>query len=60
MEYERYDTINNASDLSSFDFTSVGGKGSAHMRVIFTPTGLHNVFVLAFGCVTDNDDIDDQ
>lgn len=60
MEYERYDTINNTDDLSSFDFTSVGEKGPVHMRVTFTPTGLHNVFVLAFGCVTSDDDIDDR
>lgn len=59
MKYENYNAVNIADDLSSFDFMSSGKNGDIRKRIIFMPTHLPEVYVLAFGSITDNDEVDD-
>ncbi|HTI09789.1 MAG TPA: hypothetical protein VL832_14575 [Puia sp.] len=59
MKYENYDTVRIADDLSSFDFVSTGKNGDIPKRIIFMPTHLPEVFILAFGSITDNEEVDD-
>jgi hypothetical protein len=40
MNYESYNAVSTADDLSSFDFVSKGKKGEIRKRIIFMPTAL--------------------
>jgi hypothetical protein len=59
MKYENYDAVHIADDLSSFDFVSSGKNGDIPKRIIFMPTHMGEVYILAFGSITDNDEVDD-
>jgi hypothetical protein len=59
MNYESYNAVSTADDLSSFDFVSAGKKGEIRKRIIFMPTALSDVYALAFGNITENGEIDD-
>jgi hypothetical protein len=59
MKYENYDAVRIADDLSSFDFESSGKNGEIPKRIIFMPTELPEVYILAFGNITHNDELDD-
>lgn len=59
MRYEIYSDYVASGDLSVFEFTSVGIKGTINKRVAFIPTERQGVFNLAFGDVDENDEIDD-
>jgi hypothetical protein len=59
MNYESYNAVSTADDLSSFDFVSVGKKGEIRKRIIFMPTALSDVYALAFGNITESGEIDD-
>jgi hypothetical protein len=59
MQYEIYSDYKNTDDYSVFDFISIGKRGAIPKRIAFTPTGLVNVYNLAFGDVDENGDLDD-
>src|ERR1700744_2696080 len=59
MKYENYKAMQAAEDLSSFDFMSKGKNGDILNRIVFESTAIPGIYVLAFGVVTETDDIDD-
>ena len=59
MKYENYEAVSIADDLSTFDFVSTGRNGNIPKRIIFMPTDLTGVYILAFGSITGNEEIDD-
>jgi hypothetical protein len=59
MNYESYSAASVADDFSSFDFISTGKKGNIPKRIVFIPTELPEVYVLIFGNIIDNHEIDD-
>jgi len=59
MNYESYNAVSVADDLSSFDFVSKGKKGEIRKRIIFMPTALPDIYILAFGNITESGDLDD-
>lgn len=59
MKYEIYSDLKASSDLSIFDFNSVGKHGIIPKRIIFAATELDNVYNLAFGDIDENGEIDD-
>jgi hypothetical protein len=59
MKYEYYDSVHIADDMSSFDFVSTGRNGDIPKRIIFMPTEMDEVYILAFGSITDTGEIDD-
>lgn len=59
MKYEYYDSVHISDDLSSFDFVSTGKNGNIPKRIIFMPTELNELYILAFGSMTDTGEIDD-
>ncbi len=60
MKYEGYELARIADDLSRFDFLSTGKNGKFQKRIIFTPTGFHNIFNLAFGDIAEESMLDDN
>lgn len=59
MNYEAYTDIREVRDLSKFEFISTGKYGDILKRIMFVSTQLPYVYNLAFGNVTEFDDIDD-
>jgi len=60
MKYENYEAVRIADDLSSFDFMSTGKNGNIPKRIIFMPTDLAGIYILAFGSISTNEEIDDH
>ena len=59
MNYESYSAASIADDFSSFDFISKGKKGDIPKRIVFIPTESTDIYVLVFGNIIDDDEIDD-
>ncbi len=59
MRYESYEAAKIADDFSYFDFVSIGRKGVFPKRIIFIRTEFADVYILAFGYVTKDNDVDD-
>jgi hypothetical protein len=60
MKYDLYPNVKVNPDFSVLDFISVGHKGNIPKRITFAPTYWPNMYNLAFGDITEDDDIDDQ
>lgn len=59
MKYEVYKNLKVKNDFQVFDFESSGKLGIVRKRVAFQTTNIPNIYNLAFGDVTPNDEIDD-
>ena len=59
MQYELYSEVIINCDHSRFEFVSVRRNGNIRKRIVFIPTYWSNVYNLAFGDITENDEIDD-
>lgn len=59
MKYESYDAVKIADDLSSLDFISSGRYGDYLKRIIFLPTAEDNIYILVFGNIVAEDEVDD-
>jgi hypothetical protein len=59
MKYKNYDAVRIADDFSSFDFVSTGKNGNIPKRIIFMATEMADVYILAFGSITDSDEVND-
>lgn len=60
MKYENYEAAKISDDLSLFEFVSSGEKGDIPKRIVFIPTNTKEVYILAFGNITKEDEIDDN
>lgn len=60
MKYEVYSDLHIDEDLSKFEFVSVGKNGPILKRITFIPTELQEVYILAFGDIGKNNEIDDH
>jgi hypothetical protein len=59
MKDESYE-LEFTDDLASFDFVSVGKNGKIPKRISFKPTETDHVYSLAFGDVTETNEINDS
>ena len=60
MRKERYE-LEMSKEFMTFEFTSVGPKGSIRKRVLFQDAGRKNIYNLAFGDINaDTNDFDDS
>jgi len=59
MKHDLYPGVVASPDFNFFEFISVGRKGNIPKRIAFEPTKWSNVFNLAFGDITEDDQIDD-
>ena len=59
MKYEAYSELTITDDFGVVDFISIGKNGSIPKRITFTYTGIANVYMLTFGDVNENNEIDD-
>lgn len=59
MRYEIYEAARIADDFSFFEFVSIGRKGIFPKRISFIPTEYVDVYILAFGDIINDNDIDD-
>lgn len=57
--YEAYKDLDFKDELNVTEFYSQGKNGSVLMRVIFSETDIPDVYNLGFGCVDENDEIND-
>lgn len=59
MNYEAYTNLKISDDFSIVDFISSGAKGNVAKRILITPTEITGIYNLAFGDLTEDNEIDD-
>lgn len=60
MKYNNYESVHIASDLSVFEFVSIGKYGRIPKRIVFMKTNMVGVYNLAFGNIDANNQFDDD
>lgn len=60
MKHEAYVVNEVASDFATFNFISIGKKGTVFKRIIFEPTIKENIVNMVLGDVDEDDHVDDR